>query len=143
MKRTQQGFTLIELMIVVAIIGILAAVAIPAYQDYTTRARASELINIAAGPKTAVSEYYISQGSLPNSAPFSGDTSGADNVQTLKWNSNKIEVQAASDLGDGNNWIAFSPVTGGGSLGWECTSDGNDIASGSGMDPAYLPSECQ
>lgn len=56
MKSIQQGFTLIELMIVVAIIGILAAVALPAYQDYTIRARASELILSASGPKTAITE---------------------------------------------------------------------------------------
>lgn len=56
MKRIQQGFTLIELMIVVAIIGILAAVALPAYQDYTIRAKVSELVLAASGPKTAVAE---------------------------------------------------------------------------------------
>ena len=65
MKRVQQGFTLIELMIVVAIIGILAAVAIPAYQDYTIRAKVTEGIGIAAAAKTSVSEFYTSQGHMP------------------------------------------------------------------------------
>ena len=66
MKRIQQGFTLIELMIVVAIIGILAAVALPAYQDYTIRAKVSELILAASNAKVAVSEAAQSNGTLAN-----------------------------------------------------------------------------
>lgn len=66
MKNSQQGFTLIELMIVVAIIGILAAVAIPAYQDYTQRAQVSEVFTMTAGAKTAIAEYAQSNGDYPN-----------------------------------------------------------------------------
>jgi type IV pilus assembly protein PilA len=65
MKKLQQGFTLIELMIVVAIIGILAAIAIPAYQDYTIRAQVSEGLNLASGAKAAVSEYFMDRGVMP------------------------------------------------------------------------------
>ena len=65
MKKVQQGFTLIELMIVVAIIGILAAIAIPAYQDYTIRAQVSEGLNLSGGAKAAVTEFYQDRGVWP------------------------------------------------------------------------------
>ena len=68
MKKSQQGFTLIELMIVVAIIGILAAVALPAYQDYTKRAKLSEVMVLASKDKLSVSEYYLSIGTMPSVA---------------------------------------------------------------------------
>ncbi|MGZ5036893.1 MAG: pilin, partial [Usitatibacter sp.] len=72
MKKVQQGFTLIELMIVVAIIGILAAIAIPAYQDYTIRAKVTELINAAGVCKTSVAEYYQTKGAMPPDITTSG-----------------------------------------------------------------------
>ena len=67
MQQKQRGFTLIELMIVVAIIGILAAIAIPSYQDYTARAQVSEAVSLAAGLKTPLAEYYQTKGSFPAS----------------------------------------------------------------------------
>ncbi|HFC3370780.1 TPA: pilin, partial [Neisseria gonorrhoeae] len=65
MNTLQKGFTLIELMIVIAIVGILAAVALPAYQDYTARAQVSEAILLAEGQKSAVTEYYLNHGKWP------------------------------------------------------------------------------
>ena len=82
MTKLQKGFTLIELMIVVAIIGILAAIAIPAYQDYTVRAQVSEGMNLAAAAKAAVSEYFLNRGRAPANRTEAGmsanqtDTSG-------------------------------------------------------------------
>ena len=72
MKKVQQGFTLIELMIVVAIIGILAAIAIPAYQDYTIRSKVTELVNAAGVCKTGVAEYYQSKGKMPATTDEAG-----------------------------------------------------------------------
>jgi len=71
-KKVQQGFTLIELMIVVAIIGILAAIAIPAYQNYTIRAQVTEGLNLADGWKTAIAEYYANTGNWPTVANLTG-----------------------------------------------------------------------
>ncbi len=75
MKTVQKGFTLIELMIVVAIIGILAAIAIPAYQDYTIRAQVTEGLNLASAVKAGVSEYYANNGSWPTAMSALGTTS--------------------------------------------------------------------
>src|SRR5262247_420196 len=72
MKRMQQGFTLIELMIVVAIVGILAAIALPAYQDYTVRAKVSEALAAAGACKTSVAEYAANKGTLPGATSTAG-----------------------------------------------------------------------
>ncbi|CWQ44630.1 pilin [Neisseria meningitidis] len=72
MNTLQKGFTLIELMIVIAIVGILAAVALPAYQDYTARAQVSEAILLAEGQKSAVTEYYLNHGEWPGNNSSAG-----------------------------------------------------------------------
>ncbi|HGN6986172.1 TPA: pilin, partial [Neisseria gonorrhoeae] len=78
MNTLQKGFTLIELMIVIAIVGILAAVALPAYQDYTARAQVSEAILLAEGQKSAVTEYYPNHGKWPENNTSAGVASPAD-----------------------------------------------------------------
>ncbi|ENV7269158.1 pilin, partial [Neisseria gonorrhoeae] len=78
MNTLQKGFTLIELMIVIAIVGILAAVALPAYQDYTARAQVSEAILLAEGQKSAVTEYYLNNGEWPANNTSAGVASASD-----------------------------------------------------------------
>ncbi|ENY4691772.1 pilin, partial [Neisseria gonorrhoeae] len=77
MNTLQKGFTLIELMIVIAIVGILAAVALPAYQDYTARAQVSEAILLAEGQKSAVTEYYLNHGKWPENNDSAGVASAS------------------------------------------------------------------
>ncbi|HFA7845348.1 TPA: pilin [Neisseria gonorrhoeae] len=89
MNTLQKGFTLIELMIVIAIVGILAAVALPAYQDYTARAQVSEAILLAEGQKSAVTEYYLNHGEWPEDNTSAGvasppPTSKANMLRKLK-----------------------------------------------------------
>ncbi|ENW1615719.1 pilin, partial [Neisseria gonorrhoeae] len=81
MNTLQKGFTLIELMIVIAIVGILAAVALPAYQDYTARAQVSEAILLAEGQKSAVTEYYLNNGEWPENNASAGVASPASNIK--------------------------------------------------------------
>ncbi|ENV2218609.1 pilin, partial [Neisseria gonorrhoeae] len=80
MNTLQKGFTLIELMIVIAIVGILAAVALPAYQDYTARAQVSEAILLAEGQKSAVTEYYLNHGKWPED----NDSAGVASSSSIK-----------------------------------------------------------
>src|SRR4249919_2385611 len=101
MKKVQQGFTLIELMIVVAIIGILAAIAIPAYQDYTIRSKVTELVNAAGVCKTGVAEYYQSKGKMPANIDEAGcsdkGTANASNPTVAA--GGIINVKAITTLG--------------------------------------------
>ncbi|EPT3415976.1 pilin, partial [Neisseria gonorrhoeae] len=81
MNTLQKGFTLIELMIVIAIVGILAAVALPAYQDYTARAQVSEAILLAEGQKSAVTEYYLNHGIWPSDNSAAGVASSPSDIK--------------------------------------------------------------
>ncbi|ENX8435363.1 pilin, partial [Neisseria gonorrhoeae] len=104
MNTLQKGFTLIELMIVIAIVGILAAVALPAYQDYTARAQVSEAILLAEGQKSAVTEYYLNHGIWPKDNASAGVASPASNIKGKYVQ--KVEVNngvVTADNGGKNN----------------------------------------
>ncbi|HFC6735697.1 TPA: pilin [Neisseria meningitidis] len=100
MNTLQKGFTLIELMIVIAIVGILAAVALPAYQDYTARAQVSEAILLAEGQKSAVTEYYLNHGIWPGDNSSAGVATSTDikgkYVQSVTVANGVITAQMAS-----------------------------------------------
>jgi type IV pilus assembly protein PilA len=155
MSRMQKGFTLIELMIVVAIIGILAAIAIPAYQDYTIRSKVTEMINSAGVCKTSVAEYYQSLGKLPADAKTAGCSDiGTANTAPPAVTNGEVQVTAkaggtlAAQLGAGGTTFAYkadcsgAACTGAPITAWSCSSTGTPAAS-TNINPKYLPATCR
>jgi len=137
--KKQQGFTLIELMIVVAIIGILAAVAIPAYQDYTARAQASEAVALLSGLKTPMSEYYQSRGSFPTIAELgTTNTSGKFVSGIVQTSSNASGALYTATFGSSDISAGLSGNT------VLMSYDGRSFTCGNGtVEADYLPSSCR
>jgi type IV pilus assembly protein PilA len=137
MKQAQQGFTLIELMIVVAIIGILAAIAIPAYQDYTIRAKVSEGLNLASSAKTSVSEYRLSMNRMPAtnaSAGISNTVSSGYVSSVLVGAAGVITVTMNPTTLGATGTITLTPTVASSSVTWVCAGL---LAS------KYLPANCR
>jgi type IV pilus assembly protein PilA len=121
--RKKQGFTLIELMIVVAIIGILAAIGAQIYIDYARRALVSEGLTLASGAKTSVTEYYSSKNSLPADNPSAGlsTTISGNAVSSITVESGQIIIVYNDKTGASGDTIILSPDTSSGSVKWSCT----------------------
>ncbi|MBK8528948.1 MAG: pilin [Rubrivivax sp.] len=155
MKRVQQGFTLIELMIVVAIIGILAAVALPAYKDYTLKAKMSEVVLAASACRTTVTEVYQSASALPAAGAWGCEIAAGAGTKYV----NKIETNAAGQIqvttqgfGDAlidakiltltpfaDSTYAAAPTVGNSVGAWRCGA----AADGTTVPPKYLPGSCK
>ena len=150
MKRSlQKGFTLIELMIVVAIIGILAAVALPAYQDYTVRAKVSEVVLAASSAKTAVAESAQVNTVMPNTASLIVDSQASKWVSSVSYSQTNASVgvitvftKTAAAGGDsklnGNTLGMTGTLQGNGQVVWVCAAGATNP-----IDAKYLPASCK
>ncbi len=133
--KNNKGFTIIELMIAVAIIGILAAIAVPAYSNYTNRAKVSEALGLADSAKTAVSEYYQSNGALPSNNAAAGLATSITGTNTSSVTITNGVISAITSIsGISNFTLTLSPNASTSGITWTCY-----VPSASGQ---YAPSSC-
>jgi type IV pilus assembly protein PilA len=137
--KKQQGFTLIELMIVVAIIAILAAIALPAYSDYTKKAKVSEVITAASASRTAISEFVANKNALPTAAQYTPNSVATQYVSGITWDGTRVTA-TATNIGTGvdGNTITLTPsaaqVANGVVNSWTCAGS---------IPSQYRPGSCQ
>lgn len=141
-QRLSAGFTLIELMIVVAIIAILAAIAIPAYQDYVIRAQVSEGLSLSSGGKAAVWDFFSNTGRLPTNNASAGLPTATSikgsYASSVDVTGGAITVKFAGPMANSaiqSQTLVLSPITHGGSIAWACTP--------STLARQYLPTSCR
>lgn len=146
-QTSNKGFTLVELMIAVAVISILAAIAVPTYRDYTIRAKISEALNMAASAKISITEYYISEGRLPANLDEAGlENVTTDYIKSLGYTADqtrgRITMTLTDDIGGdaGGKEVVVEtvPAHGGALLEWNCAP-----AKDNGVDKKYLPANCR
>ena len=140
--KKMQGFTLIELMIVIAILGILLAIAIPAYQDYTVRAKVSEGLNVAAAAKLAVAETQQTTSAFPtnNTAaglPLSTNITGNNVLSVAVGAGGTILITYTGDSNIANSTIVMNPTAASGSIKWSCSTTAGTVLN------KYRPSNCR
>lgn len=160
MKLVQKGFTLIELMIVVAIIGILAAIAIPAYQDYITRSQVSEAVTLGGGLKSPLAEYGADKNAWPTLVAPTATPSAGELNATLVGKYSTVVTQAAASIGSypagkvtlqmttgkaSGSTLTYTTANGGST--WACGATTVDDATGAAADTTilakYLPNSCK
>ncbi len=140
--QMQKGFTLIELMIVVAIIGILAAIALPAYQDYTKRTHVAEGLTLAASARTAVTEFYSSMGHWPTGGNTSVGVAlpasiEGNAVTSVTVSGSLITIVYNEKVENSKTLSLKGSAASGGSVVWECGKVSSDV------DPKWRPSNCR